>query len=75
MITMPVDDLLKDVRERLRRGTVTPQNVEDLLDAAEDLLVRVQDQEVVLEVAADLKERVEELEKELEAVKAKGGRP
>jgi hypothetical protein len=66
MLTPPTADLLKDVRERLRRGTVTPQDVEDLLDAVEDLSSRVGDYEGALAVVEALKRKVRRLRGDLQ---------
>jgi hypothetical protein len=41
MLTTSVENLVKDARERLRRGTVTPQEVEDLADAVDELQEQV----------------------------------
>ena len=37
MLTTSTNDLVKDARERARRGTVTTQDIEDLTDAVEEL--------------------------------------
>jgi hypothetical protein len=43
MLTMPTEDLVKDARERLHRGATTPQDVEDLADAVDELQGQVDD--------------------------------
>jgi hypothetical protein len=43
MFLMSPEDLVKDVRERLRRGTATGQDIEDLLAMVEDLAGQVED--------------------------------